>query len=1072
MHRLIDLAIDSHRVVFMVLAFIIIAGSMAYQAVPKESSPDVQVPIIYTSLRLEGISPQDAERLLIRPVEKQLRSIDNVKKMSAEATEGFASVTLEFRAGFDPDMALADVRAAVDKAKPELPDDADEPNVQEVTFSQFPIINVVLSGDVQLRTLTTLARDLRDKLEGLSSVLEAKIAGDREEMLEVVLDPLALESYGINPAEVLRRVSNNNVLIAAGRLDNATGRYSIKLPGLIETAKDLYSTPIINTPDKVVVLGDIATVRRTFKDAESFARINGQRAVGVSVSKRAGANIIDTVEAVRALVEEEQRFWPPGVQVSYSQDTSGDIRDMLRDLENNVVLAILLVLLVVLYHVGIRSSVLVAFAVPGAFLIAVLFIAMAGFTMNIVVLFSLILSAGLLVDSAIVVCEYAERLMKEEGERPAQAYARAAKRMSGPILSSTLTTLAVFMPLLFWPGIVGQFMKYMPITLIVTLTGSLLMALVFLPTIGSRLRNKNSRHFGDLPRQSTAVAGGRSLSQLSPAVAPDTGLRQYDNTYSGAIHPFTQRYLMALQWVLGAPWRVVSAVLGSVVVVFVLFGTMGPGVEFFPDIEPKNANVLVRTVGNLSLKEKNTIMEQVETRLQPLTDEVRFFYTQVGETTLRDKPEDVIGLVQLEFRNWRLRRPVEEVLADARERLRDLPGIIIETAKQEEGPPTGKALQLEFSSRFPEKLDPAVTDFVNALETEIGGVTDLADDRPKPRIEWEYTVDRVAAGRNDVSVADVGQVLKMVTNGVKINEYRPDDADDELDIMVRFPESHRTLSQLSQLQVMTGQGVLEPITNFVERKAEQAVSIIRRVDGVRVMNVKADVVDGVLPDDKVQEVRAYFELNPPDPAVRLTFRGEDEEQQEAMQFLSMAFLIAIFTMMLLLTAQFNSFYRMAVIMSAVVLSTGGVFLGALVTYHPFGIVMSGVGVISLAGIVVNNNIILIDTYDELRQQGISVMEALQQACMMRLRPILLTAGTTILGLLPMVIGLNIDFLGWDATLGAPSGQWWRQLSTAIAGGLSFATVLTLFLTPALLLLWDRKREHVNPANPALSPQGI
>jgi multidrug efflux pump len=1027
MYSLIDLSIRSYRVVLLTLAFILIAGSIAYNNIPKESSPDVQVPIIYVSMRLEGISPEDAERLLIRPMEQELRTIDRVKKMSAEATEGFASVVLEFQAGFNPDAALADVRAAVDKAKPKLPKDAEEPEVNEVNFSQFPVINVILSGDTDLRTLVFLARRLRDKLEGLSSVLEAKLAGDREEVLDIIIKPQTLETYNINPAEVLERVQRNNLLIAAGRIDQGGGRFSVKLPGLIETAEDLYNVPIISTPQKVIVLGDIAEVRRTFKDAESIARINGKRAVGVSVAKRAGENIIDTVAAVKAIVEEERAYFPPSVKVSYSGDTSGDIRDMLRDLENNVLFAALLVMIMVIWMMGVRSSLLISLSIPGSFLIGILFLAAFGYTLNIVVLFSLILSSGMLVDAAIVVCEYADQLMEEDREMsPMEAYAAAAKRMALPIISSVMTIIAVFLPLLFWPGIVGQFMKYMPITMIVTLAGSLAMALIFIPAIGARLKHKPRLH-------------------TSNSVKDDA---------------LTKRYIALLQKVLRHPWKMISGVLASMVLIFVLFGTIGKGVEFFPDIEPKNANMLVKSVGNLSLDQKNALLAEVEERLKPLANEVRFFYTQAGQTTLRDIPEDVIGVVQMEFRHWRVRRPVNDILAEARERVAGIAGIEIETAKQEEGPPTGKALQLEFSSRFPEKIAPEVEKFLGAMR-EMGGFLNIEDDRPKPSIVWEYKVDRVQAGRNNLAVGEIGQIVKLATNGVKVNEYRPDDSEDELDIVVRFPEEYRNLSQLNMLRVMTASGALEPLTNFITRTSKQAVSLVRRMDGVRVMNVKADVEEGILPDNKVREVRRYFEQNPPDPQVSLTFRGEDEEQAEAMQFLATAFVIAIFMMVLMMTAQFNSFYRMFVIMSAIVLSTGGVLLGTLVAMQPFGIVMGGVGVISLAGIVVSNNIILIDYYDALRCEGMEVMQALVEASVSRFRAILLTAGTTVVGLIPMVFGWNIDFFARDITVGAPSSQWWTQLSTAVAGGLTFATILTLFLTPCLMLVWDRRKGRGN-----------
>ncbi|TAE33378.1 MAG: efflux RND transporter permease subunit [Alphaproteobacteria bacterium] len=1028
MDNLISLSIRSHRVVLMMLAFIMIAGSVTYVQIPKESSPDVQVPIIYVSMFLEGISPEDGERLLIRPMEKQLRTIDNVKNMTATAQEGFASVTLEFRAGFNPDAALADVRAAVDIAKAELPAEADEPKVNEVNFSQFPVVNVVLSGNTDERTLITLARRLRDDIEGVSAVLEAKIAGEREEVLEILIDPRTLEGYNINPAEVLRRVQNNNILIAAGQMDHDHGQFRIKLSGLIENAKDLMHIPIINTKDKVVVLKDIATIRRTFKDAQSHARINGKPSVGIAVSKRAGANLIDTIAEVKKVVDRERAYWPSYIEVSYTQDTSDEVREMLSDLENNIVFAVLLVLLMVLLTMEVRSALLVASSIPASFLMGVLVLGMMGYTMNIVVLFSMILASGMVVDAAIVVCEYADRLMHQHGFTPKHAFQRAASRMFMPIFSSVLMGILVFLPLLFWPGIVGQFMKYMPITMIVVLFASLIVALIFIPTMGAVMRSKKVvRIF---------IEGEDEHEIMSD-------------------HPFTQRYVALLKRILHRPWRTVCIQVGGVFAVYAIFFFAGPGVEFFPDIEPKNANILVRSVGNLSLEEKDRIMKQVEKRIAPLKNEVRFFFTQAGATTVRDIPLDTIGIVQLEFVSWRYRRPAAEILNDARQRLMDLSGVIIETAKQQEGPPTGKALQLEFSSRDPDRIAPMVTRVVDAL-AKVEGLRDIEDDRPKPAIEWEYEVDREKAGRNDVSVAQIGQVLKLATNGVKVNAFRPDDADDEIDIVVRFPETFRTLDQLAQQRVFTSVGSLEPISNFVKRVAKNAITTIQRSEGLRTMTIKADVKEGVVVDSKVQEVADLLKTLELDPEVSIRFKGEDEEQKEAMQFLSIAFAIALFAMVVLLTAQFNSYYRMFVIMTGVFLSTGGVLIGHLISGAPFGIVMSGVGVITLAGVVVNNNIILIDTFDVLRKQGMKVQDALLLAASVRLRPILLTAGTTVLGLIPMALSMNINFVERDITIGAPSSQWWVQLSTAIAGGLSFATVLTLLVTPAFIMLRYRK----------------
>ena len=483
---LIDAAVDRSRTVIGILLLLLVAGTVAYITIPKESDPDVNIPIIYVSLSHEGISPQDAERLLVRPMEIELRGIEGIKEIRSTSYQGGANVLMEFDAGFDADAALNDVREKVDVAKTELPGDTDEPSVNEVNISLFPVIVVTLSGDVPERTLINLARDLRDKIEGIPAVLEASIGGDREEQVELIFEPRLIESYELDAAALLNTLARSNQLIAAGSQDTGQGRFSIKVPGLFETRNDILEMPIKVKGDAVVTVGDIASIRRTFKDRETTARIDGKRAVTLEVSKRTGENVIETIENVRELVISEQRNWPAGVVVKFSQDNSKTIRQMLGDLQNNVLSAIILVMIVVVAALGLRSGILVAIAIPGSFLTGMLVLQLLGLTVNIVVLFALILAIGMLVDGAIVVTEYADRKLSE-GETPERAYTLAAKRMAWPIIASTATTLAAFAPLLFWPGIVGQFMKFLPITLMATLAASLAMALLFVPVLGVSL---------------------------------------------------------------------------------------------------------------------------------------------------------------------------------------------------------------------------------------------------------------------------------------------------------------------------------------------------------------------------------------------------------------------------------------------------------------------------------------------------------------------------------------------------------------------------------------------------------
>ena len=1022
-------AFNYSRTVLSVLVFILIAGSFAYRDIPKESEPDIDIPIIYVTVNHDGISPEDAERLLIRPLEQELKTIEGVKEMRSSGYEGGANVLLEFDAGFDADTALQDVREAVDLAKTQLPAASDDPEVHEVNFSLFPVVVVILSGDVPDRALYDLARDLKDAVEGIGEVLEAKLTGNRDEVVEVIVDPLRLESYGLDPALAAATVSGSNLLVAAGVQDTGQGRFSIKVPGLFESVLDIVGLPVLTDGDSVVTVGDIAQVRRTFRDPSSYARVNGKPAVALEVSKRSGENVIATIEKIRAVVTGEQLKWPTtlreSVKVSYSQDRSGQIRTMLSDLQNSVLSAVILVMVVVIAALGIRSGALVGMAIPGSFLTALLLLYLLGVSLNIVVLFSLILAVGMLVDGAIVVTEFADRRLSE-GVPRRQAYLQASQRMAAPIIASTATTLAAFLPLVFWPGIVGEFMKFLPMTVLMTLCASLLMALIFVPTVGALIGKP-------------ADTSSRALRTLSAGESGDLF----------SISGFTGRYLTLLAQAVKRPGQVMALAIGLLIGVLLLYGRIGPGVEFFPDVEPDNAQIQVRARGNLSVDEQDEIMRAVEQRVLDIRG-VRTFYTRVGGDANSEEAEDIVGSISLEFADWRHRPRVNQIFETLRERLVDFSGVIIDLRKEEGGPPVGKPLQLQLSSYYPELLVPAAA-IVRAQFDGMTGLNSIEDSRPLPGIDWTLQVDRAQAAKYGVDIGKVGNMIQMTTGGYKIGDYRPDDSADEIEIRVRFPESDRTVTGLSEVRVSTPAGSV-PVSNFVVREARQKTGMLKRVDGFRVITVKADVDEGVLADAKLQELESWLAESPLDPRIQVTFKGEDEEQAKAKAFLGKAFLVALFVMGLILVTQFNSFYQALLILFAVVMSTVGVLIGLMATGSPFGIVMNGIGVIALAGIVVNNNIVLIDTYVRLRQTITDPVEAVLRTGAQRLRPVMLTTVTTILGLLPMMLGINIDFLSREVTQGAPSTQWWTQLATSIVFGLSFATVLTLVVTPSALVL--------------------
>ena len=822
---------------------------------------------------------------------------------------------------------------------------------------------------------------------------------------------------------------------------------------------------------------------------------------------------------MRALVEEQRKNWPQEIDVRYTQDKSSDIRTMLGDLQNNVISAILLVMIVVVGALGVRSGLLVGLAIPGSFLTGILVLQVLGLTVNIVVLFSLILSVGMLVDGAIVVTEYADRKLRE-GEPPARAYALAAKRMAWPIMASTATTLAAFAPLLFWPGIVGEFMKFLPITLVATLSASLLMALVFVPVVGANLGTIARILFvlvgvlggallvgfvaftgtsqllgnggGILPTLVAAVfavAGaiggtflgiraGDMVNRALSLAAPASEAAQMQAVAAGSHIDPTQlrglagRYARVLSLALRHPGKVLG--LAGVVLVgaWVLYAVAGKGVEFFPEVEPPVAVLQIHARGNLSVAKKTALVGAVEDRVLAVQAERReldSIYTLAGNLGVQDdRAEDIIGTINLEFAEWDQRRPANVILADVIGRTADLGGIIVETRKQEAGPPVGKPVQVQLGSDLPELLDAEVAK-VRAYMDGLAGLKDVEDSRPMPGIEWELAVDRAQAAKFGASIETIGAAVKLVTKGLNVTEYRPDDADDEIEITARFPLDKRTLDQLDQLRIQTSEGLV-PISNFVSRRPIPRTGQLRRVDGSRVLTVQADVLPGVLASDMVQAITSWLPTAGIDPRVEIAFKGEDQEQKDAQAFLMKAFAVALFLMSIILVTQFNSFYSALLILSAVIMSTVGVLLGLLATGQPFGIIMSGIGVIALAGIVVNNNIVLIDTFDRLRKTVPDPRLAIVRTGVQRLRPVLLTSVTTILGLMPMVLQVNIDFVTRAVAQGAPSTQWWVQLAPAIVFGLAFATILTLIVTPCSLMVranvqaWSARR-RAGPAAP-------
>ena len=1041
MHSILESILRARRVVMTMMLVLLMGGIVSYISIPKEAQPDIDVPIFYISVVQQGISPEDASRLLIKPMENKLQSLDGLKEISGFASEGHAGVLLEFNIDFDKDAALADVRDKVDQAKAEMPGDAEEPTISEVNLSEQPTIFVTLSGSVPERTLYQHARKLKDAIEGVSTVLEANLSGHREELLEVEIDLLRLESYNVTQAELINAVTLNNQLVPAGFLDNGKGRFNLKVPGLIETARDVYSIPIKQNGEGVVTLGDIATIKRTFKDPTTITRVNGKTAIVIEVKKRLGTNIIENNEAVRKVVEEATKDWNPAIQTGFLLDQGEPVNDTLGSLESSIMTAIALVMMLVLAALGFRSALLIGIAIPTSFMMGFLILSALGMTLNTMVMYGLVLTVGMLVDGAIVIVEYADRKVAE-GMTRQEAYIRAAKLMFWPIAASTGTTLAAFLPMLLWPGVIGEFMSYLPIMVIIVLSAALLTAMVFLPVLGG--------FFGKKHATQEEVDNARHLSgghHFNPKEV--TGL--------------TGIYVRFLHMLVSNPVGNFAAIIA---VIGIMFSILSPyfffdkkfKAELFVDEEPRYAIVYVSARGNMSAEESRSLVQQVEKQVL----EVRGIRDVVAVSTPSgssgggisvgggNKPSDAIGTINLELSDFCCRRTAKEIFAEIRERTSQFPGIRVSVSKTEEGPPTGKDVNLEISSSSYD-LVKETTAIVRKHFDMVDNLLDIEDTRPLPGIEWELKIDREEAGRYNATIAPVGSMVQLVTNGVLIGKYRPDDSEDEVDIRVRLPREQRNLDQLDKLKLPTSNGLV-PISNFVDVVPKQKVSSIDRKGGFYMMAVKASVdqSDDVTVDSKVKEIDKWVKAQKWPDGVTFKFRGADEDQKESGQFLAKAAVAALFIMAMILITQFNSFYQTFLTLSTVIFSIFGVILGMVVTGQSFSIIMTGTGVMALAGIVVNNAIVLIDTYNRFREEEVEVVEAVVKTAAQRIRPILLTTITTIAGLIPMATGINFDFFNRVISVGSITAAWWIQLSTAVISGLGFSTILTLVLIPVLL----------------------
>lgn len=1037
MKNYIDTAISRSRTTLSVFAVVILTGFASYLAIPAELNPDVEVPVVITTIIHQGISPEDAERLLAKPTELELKSVDGITEISSFSSENAATVITEFDIDFDSQFALSEVREAVNRAKARFPQDTEEPLIQEVSAATLPVVQIAIGGEgVPERVILQIAEELQRAIEILPSILEAEMVGNREQLLEAVIDPAKLETYGISNTAIIQTVASNNRLIPAGQVDTGQGSFAIKVPGLIEDADDLFNLPLASNENGVLTVSDIADVRRTFKDATRYSFANGSASISLNVMKRKGTSVVEAMEQIDVVVEDIRPSLPPAVSLSYINNTAPLVLEQNMGLQGNMATAMVLVLIVVIATVGVRSGLLVTLAVPFSFFFAFIVIRMLGFTYNFMVMFGLLLGLGMLIDGAIVMVEYADRKMAE-GLSSIDAYRAAVDRMYWPILASTATTLAAFLPIMFWPGVAGQFMSYLPITVFAVLIGSLFYALLFAPTIGALIGKSSDADKAYL----------KNLEQGDPRkTAGITGI-----------------YAKVLEFAVRAPISVFLTSIASLVIIVMAYGQYGKGVEFFTGVEPSQTQIQVFARGNSSPAELRDVMLDVERRIREV-GHFKGIVTQSGSGQQmgggQQSAPDLIGTIFLEMTDRR-DRDIDgfEVENRYRDAISNLPGARAEVVTIEQGPPVGKEIQLEMSGDDLEVLFAEATRVRNYMENEMTGLIDIDDTAPVPGIEWEIVVDRARAAMFGANMTEIGTAIQLMTNGVFMGDYRPTDSEEEVDIRVRYPAEYRGLEQMDTIRINTASGDLVPISSFVTRVAKPAVSSIQRVDGERVVYVRANPAPGIIADNKAQELALYMEENPPALGIIYQFRGANEEQEDSAAFLFQAFSLAMALMAILLVTQFNSYYQALLILSSVLLSTAGVLLGLLITGQTFSVILTGIGIVALAGIIVNNNIVLIDTFNHLREQHKewSLNEIIVHTGVQRLRPVFLTTFTTGFGLLPLAMHVSVDLIGAEIEVGGPITSQWVSLASAIVYGLSFGTILTLIVTPAMLALPDRLR---------------
>ncbi len=1063
-----DMAIKN-RTSVLVLALIILGiGIYSYMVLPRESDPDITIPFVFVQTEYRGVSATDIETSITIKIEKKLKGLDKVKNISSVSSQGLSQINIEFLPGTDINEVLTKVKDKVDEAKNDLPSDLEnDPSVFEVNISEMPIVVYSLAGTSGPRVLKEIADDLKDDIEAVPGVLEVDVTGGQEREIRIEVDPDKLAYYRIPITSLQQAVTSENQNTSGGAITLGDGRYQLKVPGEFETPEEILSLVVATHSGNPIYLKDVATVVDGIKEEASRSRLNGVDAVNISVKKRVGENIIFISDKVDVIIAEAEKTFPKNTSITKLMNKSKDIRMMVADLENNIISGLILVVAVLFVALGFRNALLVGAAIPFSMFLSFSVLQAMGYTLNMIVLFSLTLALGMLVDNAIVIIENTYRYM-QQGVPRVEASMKATGEVAWPVIGSTLTTLAAFFPMIFWPGIMGEFMKYLPITLIVTLSSSLFVAMIINPALCAFFMQVKTK-INEEPLTAKEIEDqGEKPIEIKGIV-----LKLYTKLLNSALN------------------HKITVLTGSFVVLILLIqiwflkiGIEKP-LEFFPSIDPISVYVNIDPPEGADLDYIDRIVKKVEIAITGnQTDDykkalnfqehensdgtkfmapsninnIEHIYTRVVQNSsgsvFDSNLPNHIGIQFIAFENRK--SPTKDDLEELRNRVKNIAGVKITVDQQQEGPPTGPPINIEISGNNFEVLGK-IAEKLGKIVENIPHVKDVRNDYQGGLPSVQIKIDRQKTALFGLTTSAIGNALKTAYNGLDVSTYY--EGDDDYDIVVKLAESDRQVADvLHKLLIPTPTGEMVPLTTLASIEYAGTIGNIVRKNHERVVTVKANVDEskttGPIARMHAQELLKEMKL----PAgYKYKFTGEDETQKESEEFLSRAFLIAVFLIFLILVTLFNSIVQPVIILTSVVLSLGGAFLGLAVINSPFGVIMTGVGIISLAGVVVNNAIVLIDYTNKLRDNGMGIREAVVAAGATRLRPVILTAVTTILGLLPMVTGISYDFHVMALSLSSESSQYWRTMAIVVIFGLMIATILTLVVVPTLYALIENSK---------------